>query len=257
MKLTIKASQLKFLILGAGGLGLALRILLYATGIDGRGLLEEGHWAEIALWILTALTAAALFFFTRKIVGPETYRDSHPVSFAGAVGAFAAMGALGMTTLQEFAEFSSRLHLIVWVLGLCAAVSLGIIGVCRLTGKKPHFLLHTLFCLYLALRMVSQYQMWSSDPQLQDYCFYLCAYLALMLTAYHHAAFDADMGKHRALWFFSLAAVYLCCLSLKGTRDTLLLLCCGAWAFTNLTNLCVRRRQRPVLKLDDDPRKED
>ena len=105
--------------------------------------------------------------------------------------------------------------------------------------------------------MVSRYQMWSSDPQLQDYCFYLTAYVALMLTAYHHAAFDAGMGSHKLLWFFSLAAMYLCCLSLKGNADTVLLLGCGVWAFTNLTHLTVRpRRQRPALDLSEDPAEE-
>lgn len=257
MKLSIKAKQLKFLVLGAGGLGLALRIVLYATGIDGRGLLVEGHWSAITLWILTAAAAAVLFLSTRSLTGPTGYAAAYPVSFAGAVGAFAAMIGIGMTTVREFAVFSSRLQLIVWAFGLCSAISMGIIGVFRLIRIKPHFLLHTVVCLYFALRMISQYQLWSSDPQLQDYCFYLCAYVALMLTAYHHATFDADMGNHRSLWFFSLAAVYLCCLSLKGTRDTVLLLCCGVWAFTNLTNLTLRRRQRPVLNLNEDAQPED
>ena len=226
--------------------------LLYATGIDGRGLLEEGHWAHLAVWILTAVAAAALLLSGRSIAGPEQYADCHPVSFAAAMGAFAAVVGIGVTTVREFSEFTSTIRLVVWVLGLCSAIAMGCIGVCRLTGTKPNFLLHTVVCIYFALRMVSRYQLWSSDPQLQDYCFYLSAYVSLMLTAYHHAAFDADMGKHRPLWLFSLASVYLCCLSLEGNRDTLLLLCCGAWAFTNLTNLTVRpRRQRPAINLED------
>ena len=106
--------------------------------------------------------------------------------------------------------------------------------------------------------MISRYQLWSSDPQLQDYCFYLTAYVALMLTAYHHAAFDARMGSHKALWLYSLAAVYLGCLSLKGNMDIALLLGCSAWAFTNLTCMTPRpRRKRPVLKLDADEAQED
>ena len=140
----------------------------------------------------------------------------------------------------------------VWILGLCAAVSMGIIGFCRLTGGKPLFLFHAVVCLYFALRMVSQYQLWSSDPQLLDYCFYLCAYVGLMLTTYHQASFDSDMGRHRALWTLTLITVYLCCLSLKGNQDTLIMLTGGIWAFTNLTSLTVRpRRQRPTLNLDD------
>ena len=153
------------------------------------------------------------------------------------VSAFAALVGIAFTTGREFAEFSSRMHLIVWLLGICAMAAMGRIGLCRLTGKKPHFLLSAVFCIYCALRMVSRYQLWSSDPQLQDYFFYLGAYMALMLAAYHHAALDEGAGRHRSLWFFSLMAVYLCNLSLRGGMDTLLLLGCGAWAFTNLPRL--------------------
>lgn len=242
MKLNIKADSLKYLILGAGGLGLVLRIILYTTGIDGRSLLVRGHWASVALWILTLAVAAVIYLSTRKMEGPV---DLHPASLMGAVGAFAAMAGIALTTLSQFSEFSSRLHLIVWVLGLCSAIALGWVGVCRLTGKQPNFLLHAVLCLYFALRMVSQYQLWSSDPQLQDYCFYLSAYVALMLTAYHHAAFGAQMGNHRAIWFFSLASVYLCCLSLNSRMDTLLLLGCGVWAFTNLTSVIPGQQPAP------------
>lgn len=236
MKRTIKPNSLKYLILGAGGLGLALRVALYATGIDGRGLLEAGHWAHIALWTLTVVTTGIILLSAVRFEDPSEHASCYPVSFAGAIGAFAAMAGIGLTTLREFSEFSSRLHLIVWVLGLASTAAMGLIGVCRLRGKTPHFLLHTAICIYFALRVVSQYQRWSSDPQLQDYCFYLIAYVALMLTAYHHAAFDTDLGHHKHLWFFSLSAVYLCCVSLSGNMDTVLLFGCGLWAFTNLTN---------------------
>ena len=248
MKFTVKPNLLKYLILGAGGLGLALRVILYATGIDGRNLLETGHWIHIALWVLTFATVGIIFVSTQSLKGSADY----PVSYAGSLGAFAAMVGIGMTTISEFAEFSNTLHLLVWVLGICAALSLGIIGICRLMGKQPHFLCHVFLCLYFALRMVSRYQMWSSDPQLQDYCFYLIAYVALMLTAYHHGAFGADMGSHKQLWRFSLGAVYFICVSLNSGLDTFLMLGCGAWVLTNLTTLQTPpRRQRPSLNWDE------
>ena len=231
----MKNDSLKYLVPAAGGLGLVLRILLYATGIDGRGLLVRGHWASTALCILSVAVLAGAFLFTRKMDGKVDHEAAYPASKAAALGAFAAMIGIGITTVSEFATFSNRLHLIVWLLGLCSAVFMGWMGICRLGGKKPSVLLGATVCLYFALRMVSRYQRWSADPQLYDYCFYLMAYAALMLTAYQHAAFDADMGNHRNLWFFSLMAGYLCCVSLKGISDAALLLGCGIWAFTNLT----------------------
>lgn len=253
MKLSVKSENLKYLILGAGGLGLVLRTALYTTGIDEKGLLIQGHWASIGVWLLTALSAAALVLLTRSIRGPEKYQDCYPASSAAGIGAFALAAGLLITTVSEFSEFTSTVRLVVWVLGLVSAAAMVFVGFCRLTGGKPLFLCHGAVCIYFALRMVSQYQNWSSDPQLQDYVFYLGAYIALMLTAYHHAAFDAEMGRHRSLWALSLASVYLCCLSLKGTMDTVLLLTAGIWAFTNLTALSLRpRRQRPALNLEEE-----
>ena len=241
MKNPAKMDGLKYLILGAGGLGLVLRILLYATGMDGRGLLVRGHWTATLLSVLTVAVLLVLFLTTRNAAETTAYEAAYPASILRAVGAFAAMVGFGVTTVQEFATFSNRLQLMVWLLGLCSAVAMAIVGVCRLKGKKPPFLLHAAVCLYFALRMVVCYQQWSSNPQLQDYCFYLCAFLT---ASYQHAAFDVAMGKHRALWFCSLMAVYLCCLSLKGTTDTILLLGSGIWAFTNLTS------QKPCAAVD-------
>lgn len=234
MKLSIKSEQLKYLIPAMGAVGLVLRVILYATGIDGRGLLEKGHWAEIGTGILTLLVLAAAFLATRSLPAAAAEAE-RPASVSAAIGAFAAMAGIGVTTVSEFAEFSSRLHLIVWLLGLGSAIALGCTGFCRLTGRKSSSLLSVVVCLYFALRLVSRYQLWSAVPQLQDYCFLLTAYAALMLTAYHHAAADAGTGNHRALWFYSLIAVYLCCLSLTERTEFLLMLGCGMWALANLT----------------------
>lgn len=250
MKLTVKPLHFKYLILGAGGLGLVLRVLLYATGIDEKGLLVTGHWAHWGVWLLTAATAAVLFLLSRPIQGPERYEDAYPVSFSAAAGCFLAAAAFLGSSLSGFSAAATRLDMIVHLMGIAAAASLAYVGYCRLTRNQPLFLFHAVVCVYLALRMVFQYRFWSSDPQLQDYCFYLGAYVGLMLTSYHLAAFDAGMGSHRMLWMIGLATVYLCCLSLSGSRENLFLLCCGIWVFTNLTNLTVKpRRQRPALDL--------
>lgn len=252
MKFSIKPENLKYLTLGAGGLGLVLRVVLYATGTDEKGLLVAGHWAGIAMWILTVLVAAALYLSTKPIQGPTQYRDAYPVSYPAGLGALGLSLGILITTISDLSDPPSTVDLIVWILGALSVVALAGICLCRLSGSRPSFLLHGVVCMYFAMRMVSRYQFWSSDPQIADYAFYLGAYVALMLTAYHQAAFDADMGSHRALWLGSLAAVYLCCLSLKGNTDTILLLTAGLWAFTNLPSLTVRpKRQRPRLNWEE------
>lgn len=252
MKISVKPNTIKYLVLGAGALGLLLRYLLYATGTDDQGLLVRDHFARILIWLLTAVTLAGLFVLTRKITGPEPYRDRFPASTPGGIGCILAAGGTLLTTISEMPNATGSAELVCTVLGFAAALILLLLGICRLTGFEPGFLLHAVLCVYFALRMVAQYRYWSSDPQLMDYCFHLLACVGLMLASYHHAAFGAEMGSHRQLWFFSLAAVYLCCLTLAGPEDQLFYLTCGIWLFTNLTSLTAKpRRQRPALDLQE------
>lgn len=240
MKLSVKPILLKLLTLAAGGLGLMLRIVLYATGIDEKGLLIAGHWAGTSLWLISVMILAALFVLTRPIRGARDYRNIHPVSLTAGLGAFAASFGFVYTAIGELGMQSTA----VMALTFASALALAFIGFCRISRMKPHFLCHAVLCVFFALRMVSKYQGWNSDPQVLDYVFYLGAYVALMLTAYLHAAIDTGMGRQRELWLMSLIAVYLCMVSLMDTMDTWLLLGCAVWALTNLPNMKFRIRRR-------------
>lgn len=244
MALAVKPKQLKRLLPGAGLLGFLLRAVLYTTGMDGKGLLISGHWAETGLWLLTGAVVLCLYLCCRTITGPERYQSAFPASIFGASGSILAGVAIGLCGVGSDPE--GTLGLAELVLRICAALSLFWVGFCRFTGRKPLFLCHSLVCLYLALRMVCQYRLWSTDPQLLNYCFYLGAYVALMLTAYQFAAFDADSGSHRYLWIWGLASVYFCIVSLAGSQEPFFLLCCCIWVFTNLSNLKRRRRKPDV-----------
>ena len=250
MKSPLKTVILKYLTLGAGGLGLILRFALYATGFDGRGLLVAGHWANVGLCVVTALMIPILFFLCRTLDASAEYTDYYPASPVAALGAALAGCGILVTGISEFSAWT-RIDLIASVLAVAAGVSLLILTVFRLRGKKPTPLLHALVCLFFAIRMVQRYRFWSADPQLQDYCFCLGAYVALMLASYHHAAFDAGMGSHKGLWFCSLTGTFLGCLSVKSLADTYLLLCCSVWAFTNLTHQVPQQCQPEVKNSED------
>lgn len=236
MKLSIKPQLLKLLSLAAGLLGLVLYMTLYTTGMDEKGLLISGHWAAVSLTALTAVTLAAVILLSRGISGSDDYRNAYPASFLRGFGCFALAAALGVTGWKNWCA-DTNLDLLAGVLMIAAALGQAYVGICRMAGAKPLFLGNALLCACFAIRMVWQYQAWSSDPQLMDYVFYLGAWVALMLTAYQQAAFDADMGSHRALWASALAAVYFCCVALWSAADMPVLLAGGIWALTNLTSL--------------------
>ena len=249
----VNAKNLKILLPAAGALGALLRCILYLTGTDEKGLLVTGHWACISIWILTAAAAAVLSLGCFKLRGPDEYRDCFPASFFGCLGTFAAATAFLLTAVPDWRNALSPLETAAAALSFGSAAALVYVGICRFRGDQPRFFAHTIVCISFALRMVCQYRVWSADPQLQNYCFYMAAHVCLMLTAYQFAAFDTGMGSHRALWFFGLASVYFCLLCLWNGTSPMLMLCCAVWVLTNLTELTVRpRRVRPALKLDED-----
>lgn len=241
--------KLKYLIFCAGSLGALLRAVLYLTGTDSKGLLVSGHWAHIAVWVLTGLMALPVALFCRNIQSSSGTGRSSPASVAGCLAAAAGFVA---ASLPDWRSALMPLEKAAAMAGFASAAALVYIAVCRFLDRAPHPLSHGLICVTFALRMVCQYRLWSSDPQLQDYCFYMGAHVALMLTAYHFAALDAKLGTLRQLWFLGPAAAYLSILCLWGSGNTLFLLCCAVWVLTNLPNLCPpSRRVRPAMATED------
>ncbi len=250
MKRAIKPKLLTFLVLAAGALGLVLRVVLYTTCVDEKGLLLRGHWGTTALWLLTLVTLGGLFFLTWGMEGPKKYRDCFPRSPFAALGCLAAGAATSITALVEFFDPLADMPLAASILTLAAGLCLLAAGFCRFTGRKPHFLLHVAVCLAFCLRMICLYRDWSADPQLLDYCFYMGAYVALMLTAYELAAFSCGMGSHRKLWLCSLSGLYLCLVSAWNSPAPLLLLSAALWCAGSLSSLRQPRRTHPRIQAD-------
>ena len=234
MKQTVNPKHLKLLTGAAGVLGCMFRAALYAGGVDRKGLLITGHWSSIGVWLLTAAVAAVMLLRCRLLTGPTDYETAFPSSVFSAAGAVLAAVAFVLSPIGQLP--SPALVTMEPVLRFAAAGSLILIGYCRYRGRKPFFLLHCTVCLYLALRLICQYRIWSVDPQIQNYVFYLGAHVALMITAYQLAAFDAGCGNHRNLWAAGLSGIYLSIVSLPGSDDPFFLICCILWIFGNLSH---------------------
>lgn len=241
MQKLLKPNTLTLLLPGGGLLALLLRQLLASTAIDGKGLLISSHPLWIGLWVLTAAAALALLLGARTIQGPASYRDSFPDSLLASLGCIPLL----VTAMRDATENFRTGSLITALIAILAAVCLVITALCRLTRKQVPFLCHCLLCVHFALKMMELYQTWSFDPQLHDYCFQLFACIALTITAYQLAAFDAGKGSHRLLWFWGLAAVYLCFACLDSG---LFYAAGGSWALTNLSSLRIRRARRQITR---------
>ena len=66
MKHPFRSHILPFFTMGAGGLGLVLRLYLFSN-MDENKLLPAGHWADTSLYILSALALGVLFLATREL----------------------------------------------------------------------------------------------------------------------------------------------------------------------------------------------
>ena len=139
-----------------------------------------------------------------------------------------------MTVLTDTVFLAGSLEIAWYYLGLAAPVCLLLAGIARLLGKKPFFLLHVVVCLFFMVHIVARYQLWSANPQLQDYVFSLLGAMALLLFSLYTAAGEAGCGNERMRLGTGLAAIYLCLAELAGTACPALYLGGTIWVLTEL-----------------------
>lgn len=248
MKKYLKHENLPWLTLAVGGIGLLLRLWLISTE-DAKGFIIGGHFSGILLILLTLAFLAVLYLATRSLTQGGKYQFNFPASLTGGIGAGLAALGCGIASLVELTTAADTLAVFCSLLGLVAAAALAFVGHSRWKGLHPSMLAHTAICVWLMLRLICLYRSWSSDPQLEDYCFELLAIVCAMLSCYHRATFDANFGQRPPHIFFSLAGVYCCCVSLANPGTALLYLSLGVWLFTDLCRLTPMprrfRRRRP------------
>lgn len=249
MNKLLNPKNLPVLTVGLGVIGLGLRWLLYAVASDAKNLLPLNHPLEILLWLVTVAAVALIVFTVWKLEGSNRYADNFSASVMAAAGHFVAAAGILLTVLLTDMD-SSRFLVKIWkLLGILSAPALVLAGLSRMQGKCPVFLTHMVVCLFFVLHILNNYQLWSGNPQLQDYFFSLFGCAALMLFAFYQAAFEVGSGKRRMQLATGLLAVYSCCVALSGSGYPMLYFGGAVWAFTDLCALKpVPRRQRPAME---------
>lgn len=236
MKQILKHQNLPWLTMFCGGIGLLLRLWLLSTE-NNKGFITRWHISEILLTVLTVLFLGVLYLTTRGLQQGNKYRFNFPSSLSGGIGGAIAAVGVALTSITELSVGVAKLELLCALTGLLAAACFLFVAHCRWKGLHPSMIFHTFICCWLVLRLICLYRSWSSDPQLEDYCYQLLALVFAMISAYHRAAFDAKMGQRAPHAFFSLACVYCCILSVAGPDGIVLYLCLGAWQFTDVCRL--------------------
>ena len=228
VKNILKPEKLPLLTVALGSLGLVLRMLLYMVAVDAKNLVRMGHPPEILLWLVTIAAAVLIINAVRK-----GYSVNFGNARMGGLGT-AVMAAGVVITVLEGGIAPTGLEKIRDLLGLLSGAGLAAAAVSRWQGKQPFFLLYGIICVFFAIHMVSCYQLWSSNPQIQDYVFTLAACIGLMLFSYQQAAFYAGIGKEKWLLAMGLVSVFSCLVCVSGTENPILYLTGGIWGVTNL-----------------------
>ena len=215
MKHPFRSHILPLFSMGAGGLGFALRLWLFSA-TDENGLLPAGHFADPALYVLTALVLGVLFLSTRQLLPRRIHKNTAHLFCCAAY----LLGGLGLL-YNGFATLNSgnaRFTLLAIAACGIGAIVMICMAVLKFIQKPLPYQLPAILTVVLMLCTVAQCQIWGAEPQLQVYFFPLLASIFLILTAYQKTRLVAKQSNVKLLAFFSQGAAFLCCLSLNSTQ---------------------------------------
>lgn len=228
----------------AGLSSLALHRYMMENCFDEKGLLIAGN---LPGWLMIAIGAAYVVFMTlllRKLGGCGTYGEIFPrdpasgllLIAAGAVMFWAAaqpetamfpeVPAPNGTWVRFVDQFTERCKTILpWL----AAASMMILGLYRLRGRRSPVWFSGAVCLNYMLTLVTDYRLWSADPQIQDYAYQLLAEVLLMLCAFHRTSCDGGILQRRKLIFTGMAAAVCAMASLSMDFNRTFFLASALW----------------------------
>ena len=208
MKHPFRFSLLPCLTLGAGAVGLCLRLWLFSA-TDAKGLLPHFHVADPLLYLLTALTLAGIFLACRQ-------RSASPLR-PGLLRLWCLLGdALGGLCLLLAIVLNRCGSTMVGSVGcLLCALAMLLTALWRLGRKAIPYWLFALLTAALMLCTISQCRDWGTEPQLQAYFFPLMASVFAILAAYQRTLMAAGQRRARSLAFFSQSCLYFSILSLN------------------------------------------
>ncbi len=230
MELFSKKGLFPWVSIFAGLPALALQSLLFSCA-DTDGLLPAGHFAGIVPFVLLAIALGICAAGAAKFPKANSYDALFPVSVPAAAGMALAAAGMGVSAFTITAK--GLLGLAVPVLGICAAVALGVCAYFRAKGIRPHCLLWGIVTVYLIFRTLVCCQGWGSQPQLQLYFFPMLACLFLLMACYYRAELGIKPDSCRRYVFFGQSALF-CCLIALATPDRLFYLSAALWLATDL-----------------------
>lgn len=246
MKKSITEKILCPMTLALGLVGYCLRLWLFETGIDEKGLFVTWHIANVLIWVLCFI---ALGLVSASLLRcPKVLRRKFPASPVAAAGCFIAAAGILVANVLELAASTDTVTRVSAILGVLAAVGLFYMGLRRKQGHRSSVAALSAVILYYMTHLILQYRLWSAESQAQNYIIPLLASVCLMLFAYHRSALDVTGKSFRAYVFFNQAALFFCLLSLN-TDTWMFYAAMAVWTATDLHIPLPENNTRKLSKL--------
>lgn len=229
----------------------AVRYWQLQVGYDAGGLPIGGALSTYLLAALSAVCVVGMFLLVRPMEQRERYYNNLFITPTGVVlsilggvgiGLYAIFTIVGANTITDLMTAHGVVDTMTLIESLLAIVS----AVCILLNQhrmaymhRPKVFLYLLPFAFIVLVLIATFRsVWSGDPIILDYCFYLFAMVSAMCAVYHAMGFCFDRGLRRRTTFWCLLTFYFCAVGLVSAgsiHELLLYGGLGLWALS----LCV------------------
>ena len=203
----LKREHLSYIALFAGLAGTIVNYWAQSLPIDKSGLFPATHASFIILYILSIAMPVGFFLLLRDLKGELPHKALFPADPLSTLGYVTAALNMMSVSVAGLSQASSTLSSITNICGIFSAASFGLVGYFRWKQQRPHYLFHAVITIGIMLYLISCYQEWNTQTQLQTYLPQLLALLTLMLCLYQRTALDADTGSRRVYAFFNYCAL--------------------------------------------------
>lgn len=213
---------------GAAVLAAILRWVQLSNDIKSNGAVLPGRYLYLVIAVLSVAVLAALAVLIRPLRRQTRWEEifsggklPNILHIASAVcfvigGIMLYYASLPKTEDEALAltQLQKTMNLLIPLLGAACAVTLVAFARKCLRHEKPSPLLYMIVSVYLIVRLIVNFQKWSTDPSLNDFVYHLFAAISCMLAAFQLAGFSFGKGKRRITLFWSLCAVYFSAVSI-------------------------------------------
>ena len=249
----------------AGASSLALHRYMMEHCFDEKGLLIAGNTPGWLMLAIGAVFVVGMTLLLRTLGGSGTYEENFPRDPASGVLLMAAGAVMLWSASLPETAMAPEVQVVAgtWVaamtqlidrgktiLPFLAAASMAVLGLYRFLGRRSPVWFSGAVCLNYMLTLVTDYRLWSADPQVQDYAYQLLAEVLLMLCAFHRTSCDGGILQRRKLIFTAMAAAICSAASLSMDFHRPFFLASTLWA---LGCICTTA----VLPPDPDPEPEE